>query len=67
MDKNQKLVNMLSDHVIVMRSGKQTILAMLKNQNDNLKPQVAIAESPEPMDYNSPDFLKFSYTESSDG
>ena len=62
--KLQKLIDMLSSHAIVMQSGKQMFLAMLKNADDNFRPQVAITESPEPMDYNSPDFLKFPLAES---
>jgi hypothetical protein len=57
--KLQKLVDMLADHAIVMSSGTQIILGMLKNADDNNRPQVAIAESPEPMDYASPNFLRF--------
>jgi len=64
MAKLQKLVDMLSNHVIVMRSGKEMFLAMLKNADDNFRPQVAIAESPEPIDYNSPDFLKLPLAQS---
>src|SRR5271166_221952 len=64
MTKVQRLVDMLSNHAIVMRSGKVMLLAMLKNVDNKLKPQVAIAESPEPVDYNSPDFLKFPLVQS---
>ncbi|MGO9719305.1 MAG: hypothetical protein ACLPIG_14395 [Methylocella sp.] len=64
MAKLQKLVDMLSNHAIVMRSGKEMFLAMLKNADDNFRPQVAIAESPEPIDYNSPEFMKYPLVQS---
>lgn len=43
-----------------MQSGEQMFVAMLKNADNNMMPQVAIAETPRgrPMNYASPDFLK---------
>jgi hypothetical protein len=58
--KAQKLVDLLSNHVLVARSGEQMFLAMLQNKDDNHNPQVAIAETPrgQPVDFSNPDFLK---------
>jgi len=57
--KAQKLVDLLSNHILVMRSGEQAFGAMLLNA-DTGRPQVAIIETPsgQPMDYRSPNFLK---------
>jgi hypothetical protein len=56
----QKLIDLLSQHVLVMQSGEQVFIAMLKNVDQNMRPQVAIAEAPlgGTFDYASPDFLK---------
>jgi hypothetical protein len=56
----QKLIDLLSHHILVMQSGEQMFIAMLKNSDNNMMPQVAIAETPKgkPMDYASPDFLE---------
>ena len=56
----QKLIDLLSHHILVMQDGEQAILAMLKNVDNNMNPQVALVKTPEgqPMDYASPDFLK---------
>lgn len=58
--KAQKLSDLLSSHIIIMRSGEQMFIAMLANSDDDMKAQVAIAETPkgQPMDFTSPDFLK---------
>jgi hypothetical protein len=58
--KVQKLADLLAQHILVMQSGEQMFLAMLHNIDDNMKAQVAIAETPkgEPMDFASPNFLK---------
>lgn len=58
--KAQKLSDLLSHHILVMQSGEQMIIAMLHNLDDDLKVQVAIAETPKgkPMDFASPNFLK---------
>ena len=50
--KAQKLLDLLSNHVMVMHTGEQMFLAMLSNVHDNNRVQVAIAETPkgEPMD-----------------
>jgi hypothetical protein len=61
--KLQKLVDMFSNHAVVMYSGRQMFLAVLKNADDKLRPQVAIAEALEPIDYNSSDFLRFPVTQ----
>lgn len=55
----QKLVDLLSSHILVMQSGEQAFIAILRSA-DNMMPRVAIAETPKgkPMDYLSPDFLK---------
>ncbi len=57
--KTQKIIDLLSHHILVMRGGEQAFLAMLTNA-DIGRPQVAIAETPpgQPMDYQSPSFLK---------
>ena len=57
--KAQMLVDLLSNHAIVVQGGEQMFLAMLLNTVDG-KVQVAIAETPpgQPVDYQSPDFLK---------
>ena len=58
--KAQKIINLLSNHLIVMHTGEQLFLAMLQNKDDNLKPQVAITETPkgQRVDFASPAFLK---------
>jgi len=57
--KAQNIVNLLNNHALVMKSGEQMFLAMLRNSADG-KVQVAIAETPkgQPMDFASPNFLK---------
>ena len=58
--KVQKLVDLLSVHAIVTAGGELVFLAILKNANDNSRPQVAIAETlpGQPLDFASPDFLR---------
>jgi hypothetical protein len=57
--KVQKLADLLAHHILVMQSGEQMFIAMLDNIDDNMKVQVAIAETPkgQPMDFASPNFL----------
>ncbi len=47
-EKAQKLNNLLSHHMLVMKNGQQMFIAMLHNKNDNMKAQVAIAEALKP-------------------
>jgi hypothetical protein len=58
--KAQKLVDLLTHHVMVMHSGEQMFIAMLRNAEGNNRAQVAIAETPkgQPIDYTSPAFLR---------
>ena len=58
--KAQKLIDLLSNHVRVMHSGEQILLAMLSNADDNNRVQVAVAETPkgQPVDFRSANFLK---------
>jgi hypothetical protein len=58
--KAQKLIDLLSHHVMVMHTGEQMFLALLSNVDDNNRVQVAFAETPkgQPMDFKSPNFLK---------
>jgi hypothetical protein len=56
----QKLADLLAHHILIMQSGEQMFIAMLRNIDDSIKVQVAIAETPkgQPMDFASPNFLK---------
>lgn len=58
--KAQNLSDLLSSHIIIMQSGEQMFIATLANADDDMKAQVAIAETPkgQPMDFASPNFLK---------
>jgi hypothetical protein len=44
----QKLVDLLSMHSVVMLGGKTVFLCLLRNANDNMKVQVAIAQAGTP-------------------
>jgi hypothetical protein len=56
----QKLLDLLSCHVLVMHSGEQMFTGVMQNSGDNMKVQVATVETPkgQPMNYASPDVLK---------
>jgi hypothetical protein len=58
--KAQKLLDLLSNHVMLTHTGEQMFLAMLNNVDDNNRVQVALAETPkgQPMDFKSSNFLK---------
>jgi hypothetical protein len=58
--KLQKIVDLLSAHVIVMYSGEQMYLARLNNPDDANRVQIASIKTPkgQPMDFKSPDFLR---------
>jgi hypothetical protein len=59
-EKAQSIIDLLNNHILVMKTGEKAFLGVLRNKNDGGRVQVAIAQTPpgSPMNYNSPDFLK---------
>lgn len=58
--KGQRILDLLSNHILVMKSGDAMFVCMLANAEDNNNVQVAIAETPpgERINFDSPNFLR---------